>query len=171
MKHFIPILSVMTFAIIGACSQDSNLSDLELCKITYNKYPILRDDPAMGMEYGALFTETGAFAIGDTVSNGRDAIIERHRSAHKSAVWVHELAEPTFTEKEGKVFAKGNVVVLTGPDKDNLNTRIEGIYDDEFEILGDVCRIKTRKTSVTNTKVRNEKISKWWSSLGWTQPS
>lgn len=138
--------------LFGACSPAPQSSDLELCKTTYHKYPEFRDNPVLGQEYGNLFSETGTFSIGNNISNGRDAIIQRHMAAHKSAVWVHKLEEPEFKEKNGKVFAKGDVVVLTGPDKDNLTTRIEGHYADAYEVRDGRCRIKTRKTTVVKTE-------------------
>ena len=156
MRTKILTTTLVLVPVFGACSPASSYSDLDLCKITYNKYPDFRDDPALGKEYGELFTQDGVFSIGDTATQGREAIVERHKSAHTSAVWVHKLNKPVFNIENGIIFAKGDVVVSTGPDKDNLNTRIEASYSDEFEVVGGVCRIKVRKTTVTKSTQKNE---------------
>jgi len=143
------VLFLLSAVTLSACSSGDPVSQLKLCKDTVKNYPEYRDNPDKAIEYSELFAADGTFILGDAITKGREALASRHQQSHSAAVWRHEVTDPIFRIEDGKIFAESSVVVETGPSFENLDTKIEATYSDEFIILGDDCKIKTRHAKVT----------------------
>ncbi len=149
MRVYILALVFLWVPFFGACAPNySTDTKTHMCEQTVLYYGKFRDNPDKAEEYANLFTADGSFHLGKVETQGRNALIDRHITAHKNAVWLHNMGDSTFKDNGGKLTAESKVIVMTGPDSENLNTRIEAKYVDEFEIVAGDCKIKSRKTEI-----------------------
>ncbi len=146
LKLALPFCFAFTF--ISGCGDSPNIE--ELCAQTISDYAAHRDNPGAALPYAELFTADGSFKLGDTVTEGREALIARHQSSHEGALWEHNLSNIEVFEKSGVYFGKSEVLVRTGP-ADNFPAReIKASYRDIFRIEDGRCLIKSRETTITN---------------------
>lgn len=117
----------------------------QLCNQTVKDYATYRDNPEMAKAYADLFSLDGTFTLGPNTTEGRDTLIARHIASHENATWQHNMNEISIRDKDAVVTGTSRVTVKTSS-KDDPNTtrKIVADYEDNFELIGDKCLIKSR---------------------------
>ncbi|NNC38481.1 MAG: hypothetical protein EX271_09360 [Acidimicrobiales bacterium] len=135
---------------LSACSTESRTPFVDLCAKTVKDYGPLRDEgPAEA--YADLFTVDGEFHLGPNVTQGRDALIARHKAANTASVWRHNMTDIRIIDSEAGLSGNTRFHIFTGPKggKPSAPSReIIGDYHDEFVIEEGGCKIKTRKVKI-----------------------
>lgn len=146
MKYTLPICAL---AILVACTP-APPSSVELCTQTVHDYAVFRDNGPVEA-YADLFTETGTFQLGNTITEGREALIARHITANANAAWRHTMEDIRITQKDGELSGISRFIVRTGPrpTPSTVTREIVGHYEDTFELTNGACKIATRKVHIT----------------------
>ena len=92
MRTYTLSIAAALVPLLGACGQNTP-TIFERCEQTIRNYAVYRDDPAKAVEYANLFTENGSFTLGETTTQGQDALKSRHIAAHRNALWRHNMGE------------------------------------------------------------------------------
>lgn len=136
--------------LLGSCGNVSDgQSAAQLCKQTVYDYARLRDEgPAK--DYADLFTEDGQFTLGKTITKGRDALIKRHESANKAALWRHYMLDVKIEEDDGALKGVSRFLIYTAPHPAPAKNprEIIGDYRDTFVIVDGVCKISDRQVRI-----------------------
>ena len=131
---------------LAACTQ---VTPAQLCEQTVRDYAVLRDDGPVEA-YADLFTNDGTFQLGETVVEGRDALIGRHKAANSAAAWRHTMGDIRVSELDGEITGHSRFVVRTGASGSptTVTREIVGYYEDTFVIEAQTCKIATRKVHI-----------------------
>lgn len=140
----------MLTALLAACNSQAPAFETT-CTQTVRDYALLRDEgPAE--EYANLFTEDGTFELGGTITEGREALIARHRAANTAAAWRHTMTDIRIRKTDKTIEGTSRFIVKTGPHLDTPSAEatreILGDYLDVFEVKGGVCKIRSRKVNI-----------------------
>ncbi len=140
-------VSILAATHLAACSfPEPTPSRMDLCQQTVIDYATYRDDPNRAEAYGQLFSQNGQFTLGPNTVIGRDALIERHKSANTNTVFSHVMENIKIDGLSGK----SRVVVYTKNRQQGaeINRVIIADYIDKFEITNGRCLIADREVSV-----------------------
>lgn len=142
--------TVLCLSLLGltACGGDTPTA-AELCEQTVRDYAVLRDNGPVEA-YASLFTEDGTFELGDTVTQGREALVARHVAANSAAAWRHTMGDIRISETNGEFSGLSRFIVRTGApaSPSPVSREIVGHYADKFVIADGQCKIATRKVHI-----------------------
>jgi len=139
-------ISTLILLTLTACSQSTTS---ELCEQTVRDYAVLRDDGPVEA-YADLFTKDGTFQLGETVAQGHEALVARHKGANSAASWRHTMGDIRITEIDGNLTGHSRFIVRTGTPTvpSPVSREIVGHYEDTFAIEGGTCKITSRKVHI-----------------------
>lgn len=144
------ILSTAILLGLTAC-QPSTPAYISACEQTVRDYAVLRDDGPAD-QYADLFTQDGTFDLGGTITEGREALIARHKAANAAAAWRHNITDIRITKSGTDIKGVSRFIVMTGPHLGTASAEatreILGDYIDTFVMEDGVCRIKSRKVKI-----------------------
>lgn len=148
---------------LSACAPDQ--SSRRACLKTVSDYAWLRDDPAQSEAYAELFTENGTFVLAGQVTEGRAALMARHRTANQNAVWRHNMTASRIEVSDTKITGKTRFIIQTGPRASGVHAtspvpvarEIIGYYEDEFALVAGQCRLDSRRVHIEFDSFHNLK--------------
>lgn len=121
----------------------------ELCAQTVYDYARLRDEGPAD-RYADLFTANGEFTLGPNVTQGREALIARHESANKAALWRHHMLDVEISKDNGVLSGVTRFLIYTAPHPAPAKNprEIIGDYLDRFVIEAGQCKISNRRVRI-----------------------
>lgn len=147
MRRLTPVWGAL---LLASCDLPSErLTALQLCEQTVFDYAQLRDEgPAA--DYADLFTADGRFTLGPNETKGRSALIARHKSANKAALWRHHMLDVKVKEDAGALTGVTRFLIYTAPHPAPAKNprEIIGDYLDDFVIEEGRCKIVSRRVRI-----------------------